>query len=55
MSDEEKIEKWRASCANKNKKPKHDPEQGGKKEPLGEGCKMPKNEAQGDKPIVEGN
>ena len=25
MSDEEKIEKWRASCANKNKKPKHDP------------------------------
>ena len=29
------------SCANKNKKPKHDPEQGGKKEPLGEGCKTP--------------
>ena len=55
MSDEEKIEKWRASCANKNKKPKHDREQGGKKEPLGEGCKTPKNEAQRDKPIVEGN
>ena len=29
------------SCAKKNKKPKHDPEQGGKKEPLGEGCKTP--------------
>ena len=38
MGDEEKIEKWRASCADKNKKSKHDPEQGGKKEPLGEGC-----------------
>ena len=55
MSDEEKIEKWRASFANKNKKPKHDPEQGGKKEPLGEGCKTPKNEAQRDKPVFEGN
>ena len=55
MSDEEKIEKWRASCANNNKKPKHDPEQGGKKEPLGEGCKTPKNEAQRDKPVIEGN
>ena len=55
MSDEEKIEKWRASFANKNKKPKHDPEQGGKKEPLGEGCKTPKNEAQRDKPVIEGN
>ena len=55
MSDEEKIEKWRASCANKNKTPEHDPEQGGKKEPLGEGCKTPKNEAQRDKSIVEGN
>ena len=41
MSDEEKIEKWRESCANKNKKPKHDPEQGGKKEPPREGCKTP--------------
>ena len=41
MSDKEKIEKWRGSCANKNKKPKHDPEQGGKKEPRGEGCKTP--------------
>ena len=29
------------SCANKNKKPKHDPEQGRKKELLGEGCKTP--------------
>ena len=55
MSDEEKIEKWRASCANKNKKPEHDPEQGGKKEPLGEGCKTPENEAQRDKPVGEGN
>ena len=55
MSDEEKIEKWRASCANKNKKPEHDPEQGRKKEPLGEGCKTPKNEAQRDKPVGEGN
>ena len=55
MSDEEKIEKWRASCANKNKKPKRDPEQDRKKEPLGEGCKMPKNEAQRDKPVFEGN
>ena len=55
MSDEEKIEKWRASCANNNKKPKYDPEQGGKKEPLGEGCKMPKNEAQRDKLVFEGN
>ena len=41
MSDEEKIKKWRASCADKNKKPKHDPE--------------PKNEAQKDKPVIEGN
>ena len=55
MSDEEKIEKWKASFANKNKKPKHDPEQGGKKEPLGEGYKTPKNEAQRDKPVFEGN
>ena len=55
MSDEEKIEKWRASCADKNKKPKHDPEQGGKKEPLGEGCKTPNNEAQRDKPVIVGN
>ena len=55
MSDEEKIEKWRASCANKNKKPKRDPEQDGKKEPLGEGCKTSKNEAQRDKPVFEGN
>ena len=55
MSDEEKIEKWRASCADKNKKPKHDPEQGGKKDPLGEGCKTPKNETQRDKPVIEGN
>ena len=55
MSDEEKIEKWRVSCANKNKEPKHEPEQGGKKEPLGEGCKTPKNEAQRDKPVVDGN
>ena len=55
MSDEEKIEKWRASCANKNKKPEHDPEQGRKKEPLWEGCKTPKNEAQRDKPVGEGN
>ena len=31
MSDEEKIEKRRSSCANKNKKPEHDPEQGGEK------------------------
>ena len=35
--------------------PNTTPEQGGKKEPLGEGCKMPKNEAQRDKLIVEGN
>ena len=28
-----KVEKWRASCADKNKKPKYDPEKGGKKEP----------------------
>ena len=55
MSDEEKIEKWRASCADKNKKPKHDPEQGGKKDPLEEGCKTPKNETQRDKPVIEGN
>ena len=55
MSDEEKIEKWRASCADKNKKLKHDPEQGGKKEPLGEGCKTPNNEAQSDKPVIVGN
>ena len=55
MSDEEKIEKRRASCADKNKKPKHDPEQSGKKEPLGEGCKTPKNEAQRDKPVFEGS
>ena len=55
MSDEEKIEKWRASGADKNKKPKHDSEQGGKKQPQGEGCKTPKNEAQRDKPVIEGN
>ena len=55
MSVEEKIEKWRASCADKNKNPKHDPEQSGKKEPLGEGCKTPANEAQRDKPVIEGN
>ena len=55
MSDEEKIEKWRASCADKNKKPKHDRKQGGNKEPLGEGCKTPKNEAQRDKPVIVGN
>ena len=55
MNDEEKIEKWRASCANKNKKPKHEPEQGRKKVPLGEGCKTPKNEAQRDKPVIVGN
>ena len=27
----------------------------GKKDPLGEGCKTPKNEAQRDKPVIEGN
>ena len=26
-----KVEKWRASCADKNKKPKYDPEKGGEK------------------------
>ena len=31
MSDEEEIEKWRVSYANKNKKPKHDPSRAGKK------------------------
>ena len=31
MSDKEKIEKWRVSCADKTKKPKHDHEQSGKK------------------------
>ena len=55
MSDKEKIEKWRVSCADKTKKPKHDHEQSGKKDPLGEGCKTPKNEAQRDKPVIEGN
>ena len=55
MSDEEKIEKWRTSCADKNEKPKDNPEQSGKKEPPGEGRKTPKNEAQRDKPVVEGN
>ena len=55
MSDEEKIDKGRASCADKNKKPKHDPEYGGKKEPLGKGCKTPKNEAQRDNPVIVGN
>ena len=58
MSDEEEIEKWRVSYANKSKKPKHDPEQGRKKEPkepLKKGCKTPQNEAQRDKPVVEGN
>ena len=55
MSDEEKIEKWRASCADKNKKPKHDPMESGKKDSLGEGCKTPKNETQRDKPVIEGN
>ena len=51
MTDKEKIEKWRVSCADKTKKPKHDHEQSGKKDPLGEGCKTPKNEAQRDKPV----
>ena len=55
MSDEEKLEKRRASCPDKNKKPKHDPELSGKKEPQGEGCKTSKNEAQRDKPVIEGN
>ena len=27
----------------------------GKKDPLGEGCRTPKNEAQRDKPVIEGN
>ena len=27
----------------------------GKKDPPGEGCKTPKNEAQRDKPVIEGN
>ena len=31
MSDKENIEKWRVSCADKTKKPKHDHEQSGKK------------------------
>ena len=33
------CQKANLSCANKNKKPKHDPEQGGKKEPLGRGAR----------------
>ena len=54
-SVEEKIEKWRASCADKNKKAKHDPEQSGKKDPLGEGCRTLKSKVQRDKLVMEGN
>ena len=35
MSDKEKIEKWRVSCADKTKKPKHDHEQSGKRSTRG--------------------
>ena len=44
-----------SELCDKNNKPKHDHEQSGKKDPLGEGCKTPKNEAQRDKPVIEGN
>ena len=58
MSDEKKIEKWRASWDDKNKKPKRKNRtlsRAGKKDPPGEGCKTPKNEAERDKPVIEGN
>ena len=65
MSEKEKIDKWRASCANKKpviteasdlKTPKHYlHEQGWKQESIGEGCKTFKNEALKDKPVIESN
>ena len=58
MSDEEEIEKWRVSYANRVKSPNTTLSRAGKKEPkepLKKGCKTPKNEAQRDKPVVEGN
>ena len=55
MSDEENIENGERGGMIRIKSPNRTLSRAGKKDPPGEGCKTPKNEAQRDKPVIEGN